>query len=73
MAQEKYAVLNSLSFPIAPSILDLETNWVDVVTTCPVGYEEDSNGDVSISTAEGLAWLISTVVRKPKKNDTAVT
>lgn len=61
MAQEKYAVLNSLSFPIAPSILDLETNWVDVVTTCPVGYEEDSNGDVSISTAEGLAWLISTV------------
>ncbi|MBO4655932.1 MAG: C10 family peptidase, partial [Bacteroidales bacterium] len=31
--------------------------WTDVVTSQPVGYEEDSLGNVYISTAEGLAWL----------------
>ena len=33
--------------------------WVDVVTSQPDGYQEDDNGNVYISTAEGLAWLIS--------------
>ncbi len=31
--------------------------WTDVVTTCPSGYVEDTDGNVTISTAEGLAWL----------------
>ncbi|MBR4138040.1 MAG: C10 family peptidase, partial [Bacteroidales bacterium] len=33
--------------------------WTEVVTTKPDGYLEDINGDVYISTAEGLAWLSS--------------
>ena len=32
-------------------------HWTDIVTTQPMGYIEDSNGNVEISTAEGLAWL----------------
>ncbi len=35
--------------------------WTDVVTEQPEGYVVDDNGNVSISTAEGMAWLISTV------------
>ena len=35
--------------------------WVDIVTKKPEGYQEYSNGDVHISSAEGLAWLISVV------------
>ena len=35
--------------------------WVDVVTEKPEGYQEYSNGDVHISSAEGLAWLASKV------------
>lgn len=31
--------------------------WTDVVNEQPEGYEEDSLGNVTISTAEGLAWL----------------
>ena len=31
--------------------------WTDVVTEKPNGYIEDENGDILISTAEGLAWL----------------
>jgi len=35
--------------------------WSDIVTEQPDGYNVDANGNVEISTAEGLAWLISTV------------
>ncbi|MBO7111035.1 MAG: C10 family peptidase [Bacteroidaceae bacterium] len=35
--------------------------WVDVVTTQPSGYTVDNQGNINISSAEGLAWLISTV------------
>ena len=31
--------------------------WTDVVTEQPAGYLEDEDGNVSISSAEGLAWL----------------
>ena len=31
--------------------------WVDMVTSCPEGYQEDSSGNITISTPEGLAWL----------------
>lgn len=34
-----------------------EPYWTDVVTSQPVGYEVDADGNVAISTAEGLAWL----------------
>ena len=33
--------------------------WTEVVTSQPEGYQEDSNGNVYISSAEGLAWLSS--------------
>ena len=36
-------------------------HWTKIITTLPEGYEEDAAGNVTISTAEGLAWLISTV------------
>ena len=35
--------------------------WTDVVTECPEGYVEDTNGDIHIYTSEGLAWLAHVV------------
>lgn len=35
--------------------------WTEIVTTQPDGYLMDEAGNVTISSAEGLAWLISTV------------
>ena len=35
--------------------------WTEVVTSQPEGYQVDSNGNVFISSAEGLAWLSSVV------------
>jgi len=35
--------------------------WIDVVTEQPAGYDVDEQGNVTISSAEGLAWLISVV------------
>ena len=35
------------------------TNWTDYVKTKPLGYDEDGGGNITISTAEGLAWLSS--------------
>ena len=32
-------------------------NWTDVVTSPPSGYTVDDSGNVTISSAEGLAWL----------------
>ncbi len=36
--------------------------WTDVVTTQPAGYSEDADGNVSISSTEGLAWLAAKVM-----------
>lgn len=38
------------------TIIDLPY-WTDMVTEQPLGYVEDENGNVEISSAEGLAWL----------------
>lgn len=35
--------------------------WTEVVTSQPEGYTEDAEGNVYISSAEGLAWLSSVV------------
>ena len=35
--------------------------WTDVVTEQPDGYLEDANGNIYISSAEGLSWLASKV------------
>ena len=35
----------------------LDPYWTDVVISQPSGYVEDANGNVEISSAEGLAWL----------------
>ena len=35
--------------------------WTEIVTSQPQGYVVLENGDVEISSAEGLAWLISVV------------
>ena len=32
-------------------------HWTEVVTSQPEGYREDENGNVFISSAEGLAWM----------------
>lgn len=32
-----------------------KTLWIDVVTSCPEGYVEDNDGNIMISSAEGLA------------------
>ena len=31
--------------------------WIDIVTTCPDGYVEDTSGNVFIFSEEGLAWM----------------
>jgi hypothetical protein len=38
------------------AIVDLPY-WTDIVTEQPSGYTEDTDGNVTISTTEGLAWL----------------
>ena len=45
-SQEKYAV---------------EASWTDVVTSQPEGFVVNEDGNVSITSGEGLAWLISAV------------
>lgn len=35
--------------------------WMDVVTEQPEGYEMDAQGNVTISSAEGLAWFAAVV------------
>lgn len=34
--------------------------WTEVINDIPDGFNEDDNGNVTISTAEGLAWLAKT-------------
>ncbi len=47
-----------LSLLPATALADEPTdNWEDVVTSQPEGYTVDTSGNVTISSAEGLAWL----------------
>jgi len=39
------------------SLVVKQPYWTDIVTTKPDGYVVDSKGNVTISTAEGLAWF----------------
>ena len=41
--------------------LAADDTWSDVVTEKPEGYAEDAEGDVTISSAEGLAWFAKQV------------
>ena len=49
--------INNESWSEAVTVMPEARYWTDVVTSQPEGYEEDSLGNVYISTAEGLAWL----------------
>lgn len=49
----------SLNYPVA--YYEPNDYWWQVVTSQPAGYQEAYNGDVTITTNEGLAWLISVV------------
>ena len=43
------------------NILFDKVYWTDIVTEQPSGYTIDANGNVTITTAEGLSWLSSVV------------
>ena len=43
--------------------------WTDVVTSQPEGYVEDSLGNVTISSAEGLAWFAKLSLEKAYDSD----
>lgn len=49
------------SLPCKKQHVSLETSWTDVVTSQPEGYVVNEDGNVSITSGEGLAWLISIV------------
>ena len=56
----------SVHYPDWPEAFDrdhvyLYGFWPEAVTSLPAGYTVDGDGNVTISTKEGLAWLISTV------------
>ena len=51
--------MSSWSEPI--TYIPDKLHWTEVVTAQPVGYTEDEEGNVFISSAEGLAWLSSVV------------
>jgi len=44
--------------PTITKVID-KPYWTDIVTSRPDGYFEDSEGNIYISTAEGLSWLSS--------------
>ena len=51
---------DSLNNDVVNSIIVNEKEmayWIDIVTSQPEGYMEDSLGNVEISSAEGLAWF----------------
>ncbi len=56
-SQEKYAILIVGDYATKLS----ESSWTEVVTSQPEGFVVNEDGDVSITSGEGLAWLISTV------------
>ena len=60
---EKYSTMHSLQSPYDPDHIYLSNQtWVQHVTSQPAsGFAVDGSGNVTISTKEGLAWLISYV------------
>lgn len=74
-SQEKYAVL--IVGDYAAKLSDIpaealwnggekhynssETSWTEIVTSQPEGFVVNQDGNVTITSGEGLAWLISTV------------
>ncbi|MBO5711250.1 MAG: T9SS type A sorting domain-containing protein [Acholeplasmatales bacterium] len=53
--------LSLLSLPNKEKHNTIETFWSNIVTSQPEGFTITDDGKVSISTGEGLAWLISCV------------
>lgn len=55
----------NINLPFLPEVTTMSDSvppfWVDIVTSLPEGYIVDDQGNVEISTAEGLAWFISEV------------
>ena len=49
--------INANVWSVERSIVVDIPHWTDIVTEQPVGYMEDDNGNVEISSPEGLAWL----------------
>lgn len=47
--------------PTAVQAADPSGNWVDKVTTQPAGYKIVDSNNIEISSAEGLAWMVSVV------------
>lgn len=59
--QVSYA-LSLLSYSRKESLNDYPTDyWMDVVTERPEGYEMDEQGNVTISSDDGLAWFAAVV------------
>lgn len=58
-----YIMLFCLSFTTNAQTIGNKDNpyWTELITEQPEGYVVDENGDVEVSSAEGLAWLISVV------------
>lgn len=67
LAQEKYAVLiigdcaDRGNHDPAIRYVEPLPYWVDTITTQPEGYVMDTEGNVEISSSDGLVWLISAV------------
>ena len=38
---------------------DKDLRWTEIITSQPAGFILDENGNITISTSEGLAWLVS--------------
>lgn len=47
------------------TIMVLAPYWQDIVTSQPEGYFDDGNGNITVSTAEGLAWWAKQVHLEP--------
>lgn len=40
---------------------DKDKKWTDIITAQPIGFNYDTNGNITISSREGLVWLASVV------------
>ena len=59
-----FVILLFAMFPVmAQEKEDPYPLWTEIVTSQPQGYVVLENGDVEISSAEGLVWLISERLR----------
>ena len=53
--------LSENDYPIKSLSEDPYPLWTDTIVSQPEGYRMDSDGNVEISSSDGLVWLISTV------------